>query len=274
MVNWIVEDGVFGSSIAPLVSEIKNQGHKVRVIDYAREDTDFTNFFPEEECILFYGSIHIASKILILPWVPGIIGEIKNYYCTNYYQYLSKWLLNSPYYILSLKDLCYRVANRDPGLHNLAQDTKRLFVRPDSPLKLFAGNVYSLSEISVLQEFMRRLPVEDNNMLVVVAKERQLDGEWRVIVSDGKIVGASQYRQFGKPFYTEGMPEQVHLLAQEVTACGWQPDSIWVLDLCICEGKAYIVEIGFFSCAALYHCNLSSVVREASKIALRKWRNI
>ena len=70
------------------------------------------------------------------------------------------------------------------------------------------------------------------------------------------------------------MPEQVHLLAQEVIACGWQPDSIWALDLCICEGKPYIVEIGFFSCAALYHCDLSSVVREASKIALREWRNI
>lgn len=36
MVNWIVEDGVFGSAIAALVSEIQAQGHRVRVIDYTR----------------------------------------------------------------------------------------------------------------------------------------------------------------------------------------------------------------------------------------------
>ncbi|BAZ14143.1 hypothetical protein NIES4071_59830 [Calothrix sp. NIES-4071] len=271
MVNWIVEDGVFGSSIIPLVSEIQNQGHQVRVIDYSKEDTDFTRFFPEDECILFYGSIHVASKILILPWAPGVIGRIEHYYCTNYYQYLSKWLLNTPYYILSLKDLCYRVAHHDSDIENLAK-SKRLFVRPDSPLKLFPGNVYSLGELDNLQMFMRCHYLEDENILVVVAKERQIDGEWRVIVSDGKIVGASQYKQFGKPFYTGRMLEEVLLLAQEVAGCGWQPDSIWVLDLCIFEGKAYILEIGFFSCAALYRCELSSVVREASRIALLEWR--
>jgi hypothetical protein len=68
------------------------------------------------------------------------------------------------------------------------------------------------------------------------------------------------------------MPEEVFLLAQEVAACGWQPDSTWVLDLCISEGKAYILEIGFFSCAALYRCELSPIVREVSKIAFLKWR--
>ena len=273
MVNWIVEDGVFGGSIAPLVSKIKNQGHQVRVIDYTKEDTDFTRFFPKEECILFYGSIHVASKIWILPWTPGVIGKINNYYCTNYYQYLSKWLLNTPHYILPLKDLCYRVANKDLDILNLAQETKRLFVRPDSPLKLFGGNVYSLSEIATQQEFIRSILVEDENILVVVAKERQIEGEWRVFVSDGKIIGASQYKQFGKPFYTEGMPEEVNLLAEVVAGCGWQPDSIWVLDLCISEGKPYVLEIGFFSCAALYHCNLNSIVKEASRIAFLEWRN-
>jgi ATP-grasp domain, R2K clade family 2 len=270
MVNWIVEDGVFGSSIIPLVSEIQNQGHQVRIIDYSKEDTDFTNFFPEDECILFYGSIHVASKILILPWAPGIIGKINSYYCTNYYQYLSKWLLNTPHYILSLKDLCDKVAHKNPDIQALAKN-KRLFVRPDSPLKLFPGNVYSLAELDNLQLFMRRHYIENENILVVVAPERQIDGEWRVIVCDGKIIGASQYKQFGKPFYTEGMPEEVKKLAQEVAGCGWQPDSIWALDLCICEGKVYILEIGFFSCAALYRCELISIVREASRIAVNEW---
>lgn len=100
MVNWILEDGVFGSPLLPLIHAIQSQGHQVKVIDYTRGLTDYQHFFPADECILFYGSHYIAEQILGtsaqpgLSWKPGIIGTIAHYNCTHYYPYLQQWLLN------------------------------------------------------------------------------------------------------------------------------------------------------------------------------------
>lgn len=280
MVNWIVEDGVFGSSIAPLVTEIQSQGHQVRVIDYTRGFTDYERFFPEDECILFYGSLHVALRILDnktqrgLPWVPGIIGTFQNYSCTHYYGYLKKWLFNDRYCILSLWDLSYRVAQEAPVLKNLIGDAKRLFVRPDSCLKPFPGSIYSRKELADLQGFMRGHYLDALDMLVVIAPEKEIEAEWRVVIAQGQVLSASQYKQSGKPCYQQGMPDEVQRLAQEVAGCEWQPDPIWVLDLCLSKGSVYIMEINFLSCAALYRCDLSPIVQEASRIAQEAWDKV
>lgn len=281
MVNWIVEDGVFGSAIAPLITEIQAQGHQFRVIDYTNEITDYERFFPPDECILFYGSLYIAEKILgyntgqRLPWIPGIIGTIQNYYCTNYYPYLEKWLLNARGGILPLNDLSSRIHKaEDNVINNVMGDSERLFVRPDSPLKPFAGKVYSRKELADLQEFMRRNYLDDPEMLVVIAAENQIEAEWRVVIAEGQVLSASQYRHSGNPYYQEGMPDDIRKLAQEVAKCEWQSDPIWVLDLCSSKGSAYIMEINFLSCSALYKCALKPIVKEASRIAQQKWDEV
>lgn len=281
MVNWIIEEGVFGSPIAPLVSEIQAQGHQVRVIDYTRGLTDYKRFFPEDECILFYGSLHVAMRILDdktgsgLPRTPGVIGTLQNYYCTNYYTYLGKWLLNAHYCILSLEELSRRVTiAKDLVLDHLIGDSKRLFVRPDSPLKPFPGGVYSRKELADLQGFMRGNYLDTPEMLVVIAKENQIEAEWRVVIAQGQVLSASQYKQFGEPCYQQGMPDDIQRLASEVAKCGWQPEPIWVLDLCRSNGSPYILEIGFLSCSALYKCDLSLIVKEASRIAQKEWDEV
>jgi ATP-grasp domain, R2K clade family 3 len=278
MVNWIVEDGVFGSTIAPLVTEIQAQKHQVKVIDYVREITDYEYFFPAEECILLYGSLYLAERILghqsrpALPWIPGIIGTIEHYYCTHYYPFLSQWLLNNPHYILPLDELSRRIAQTtDSILETFKGNSQRLFIRPDSPLKPFPGGIYSCSELADLEGFMKRHYLETPEMLVVAAPETQIEAEWRVIIAERRVLTASQYKQFGKPFYQPGMPDAIQSLAETVSECGWQPDPIWVLDLCLAKEAAYVLEINFLSCSAFYQCDLHSIVKEASMVAQTKW---
>lgn len=272
MINWILEDGVFGCSMVPLANEIKKQGHNVKIIDYTRGITDYQRFFPKTECIIFYGSLHIAQQMLSrnLSWIPGIIGTIEHYCCTAYYPHLNPWLLNAEGYILPLSELSSSSADNPKLLLSLEQ-SKRLFIRPNSPLKPFAGGLYSPKELTDLDSFMKRHYLEDPNILVVVAPEKPIEAEWRVIISQGQILCASQYRQFGKPYYQSGMPEVVQRVASEVAQQQWQPDPIWVLDLCCSDNFAYVLEVNFLSCSALYQCDLSSVVREASNIAWKKW---
>jgi hypothetical protein len=272
MVSWILEDGVFGCSLAPLATEIREQGHDVKIVDYTRGITDYQHFFPQTECVIFYGSLYIAEQILSwdLSWKPGIIGTIEHYYCTAYYPHLKPWLLNAGGDILPLSELSASAAQNPQSLFNL-EESKRLFVRPNSPLKPFAGSLYSVREVADLDNFMQRHYLEDPNILVVVAPEKFIEAEWRAIVAGGKILSASQYRQFEKPYYQSGMPENLRQVAEAVAQQQWQPDSIWVLDLCYSDHLAWVLEINFFSCSALYECDLNSVVREASDAAWKQW---
>jgi hypothetical protein len=272
MVNWILEDGVFGCSITPLAAEIRKQGFNVKIIDYARGITDYEHFFPPTECVIFYGSLYIAEQILSrgLTWIPGIIGTIEHYYCTAYYPHLKPWLLNAEGHILPLSELFSAAVGNFKLPLDLEQD-KRLFIRPNSPLKPFAGGLHSPKTLTDLDSFMRRYYLEDPNMLVVVATEKPIEAEWRVIIAEKQVLCASQYRQFGKPYYQSGMPAIVQQVAEAVAQQQWQPDSIWVLDLCCSDNEAYVLEIGFLSCSALYQCDLSLVVREASNLARQQW---
>lgn len=245
----------------------------MRVIDYTKGLTNYQQFFPEDSCILFYGSLHVATQIVKeLSWIPGIIGSLENYYCTHYYGYLEKWLLNADYCILPLQDLSRRVAlAEDPVINNLMGNENRLFVRPNSPLKPFPGSVYSRKELADLQGLMRRHYLDSPDLLVAIAKENEIEAEWRVVIAQGQVLSSSQYKQSGKFHYQQGMPDDVRKLAEEVARCGWQPDPIWVLDLCWSKGNAYILEINFLSCSALYKCNLHPIIQEASRIAREEW---
>ncbi|MGL5063978.1 MAG: ATP-grasp domain-containing protein [Microcoleus sp.] len=272
MVNWILEEGVFGGSLTTLVTEIRQQGHNVKIIDYTRGLTDYQQFFPQTECAIFYGSLYIAERILSCneSWKPEIIGTIENYHCTAYYPHLKPWLLNAEGYILPLSELSASIAENPKLLFNL-EESKRLFLRPNSPLKPFAGGLYSHREIADLESFMKRHYLEDPNMLVVVAPEKSIAAEWRSIIAKGQILCASQYRQFEKPYYQSGMPDVVRQVAEAVAKQQWQPDRIWVLDLCCSNNLAYVLEINFLSCSALYQCNLSLVVKEASEVGWKQW---
>ena len=61
----------------------------------------------------------------------------------------------------------------------------QLFVRPDSPLKIFTGLTISRSTFDKDYDFMGfyEFPVES---LVVVSSPKTIRAEWRYVVADGK----------------------------------------------------------------------------------------
>lgn len=275
MVNWILEDGVFGSPVSAIVEEVQSQNHQAKVIDYTNGVVNYKNFFPKDECILFYGSHYIAEQIVgsatqpSLNWAPGILGTIKHYYCTQYYPYLKPWLLNHQYLIVPLVELLKRLEQRDSEVGKILGDNTRLFVRPDSPTKTFTGSIFPCSQLRDLQKVMSSYYSDE--MLVVVAPEQKILAEWRVVVVEGEVLTASQYKQNHNISLKRGLPDAVHHLAKEVVGYGWEPDLIWILDLCWAKDRAYVLEINLFSCAAFYNCDLQLIVKEASRIAQEVW---
>ena len=60
---------------------------------------------------------------------------------------------------------------------------------------------------------------------------------------------------------------QKTILAKFSVQVSWYPESVYTLDICESEGKLYVLELGSFSCAGEYACDLSAIVDFGAKAA-------
>lgn len=143
----------------------------------------------------------------------------------------------------------------------------RLFVRPDSPLKIFTGQTISRSTFDKDYDYMGfyEFPTES---LVVVSSPKTITAEWRYVVAAGKIVCGSQYVDRGNQVAIPATDSAACDFARSVVAVGYQPDPVWVLDICRTDDGTYrLLEIGGFSFASLYGCDKDAVVQAVSSVA-------
>jgi hypothetical protein len=108
------------------------------------------------------------------------------------------------------------------------------------------------------------------NSLVVVSKPKQIEREWRFVVAESRVVTGCQYSSDGKFDYQSKYDPQAFELATAVATHGYQPDPVWVLDVCkTSAGTYHLLEIGGFSFSDLYACNKADVVAAVSVVAER-----
>jgi hypothetical protein len=101
------------------------------------------------------------------------------------------------------------------------------------------------------------------NTISVISSCKTILKEWRFVVYKGEIVTGSLYHDFSKtdeplslPCEDEGALEYAKEMAKL-----YSPEDMWILDICSVRGGEYkIMEIGCFSFAGLYGCDLGKVV--------------
>ena len=196
-------------------------------------------------------------------WTPGAFATVPNFFCSHYYAHLGRFLLNRDYIMLPFAELprC-----RDFLFDTLGLDD-RLFVRPDSPLKIFTGLTISRSTFGKDYDFMGfyEFPIES---LIVVSSPKTITAEWRYVVADGKVVSGSQYIDGGTEVSLPATDSSALDFARTVVAVGYEPDPVWVLDVCRTDDGGYhLLEIGGFSFASLYGCDKDAVVQAVSSVA-------
>ncbi len=267
-VKWLLGKGTFQENIHLIAEEIQRQGMEFKIVDYEpfKDDIEF-NEYTENDCVVFYGSIGHANLIRKKSkWIPGVYYNQKAYDCRNYYPALGKYLLNSNYMIIPFGEL---LRQKEFIYEKLGIDNV-VFMRPDYGGKSFTGTlVYK----ETYEKFLDTIGFGqfDAGTLIVVAEPRNLIGEWRFIVVDGKVVTGSQYRNDVGIKYRAEYPLEAMILAQKA-ADNYYPDKAWVVDICQTkEGNFYLLEIGCFSCAGIYLCDREIVIREISKVALKEW---
>lgn len=268
--TWLFEADVFGETAEPLKAEIRRQGMACYVtrqdlLAHTRTDSFGGRRVPEDGCVVCCGSVPFVRFVqLHRAWIPGGWCNTDNLSCTAYYPPFEAYLLNRRHTILTgVEATC----QRDALLAAFGREG-RLFVRPDGCQKLFTGRVVDGDNFADALAPARY----DPETRVVIAEPRPIAQEWRLVVAEGRMIAASQYLRRGVIEILPGCPSEVYSFADAMlTAVGWLPDELFMLDVCESEGQLFLLEINSFSCSALYQCDLKVVVEVSTRLAVRAW---
>jgi hypothetical protein len=275
-VGWLIDADMFPHYRDELVKSIRAQGHEARLIrapqpPYRWDDVgcSYRETFLKDACVVAHGDIELVHRVVREGrWTPGAFATIEHFFCSNYYSHFSDYLLNRDYVTLPFEEL--------PGRREVLFDTfgrgARIFVRPDSPLKLFTGQVVSRETFDADYEFMGFYEFPTSSM-VIVSCPQEIETEWRFVVADRRVIAGCQYKNAGAMDAQPQYDSAAFKLATQIASSEYQPDPVWVMDICKTSDDAYhLLEIGGFSFADLYACDQCAIVAEVSKIALAAWQ--
>jgi hypothetical protein len=270
-IGWLIYDDEFDANNKGLPEAIRRQGHEVRIInrpdppyDWDDARSAYRKAFPRGACVVTLADIDLVQRIRADGlWTPGAFATVEHFHCSHYYAHFGRYLLNRDYAMLPFAELA-RCA--EFLFATFGRDGK-IFVRPDSPLKLFTGLVVSRDTLAKDLEFMAfyEFPVES---LVVVSSPKTIVNEWRFVVAEGRVVAGSQYKAGSQVVALASNDAAALELASQIAGSGYSPDPVWVLDICQTQDQAYqLLEIGPFSFAGLYGCDQDAVVEAVSRVA-------
>ena len=276
-VGWLLDADLFDGYRDELVAAIHDRGHEAKLIHapsppFRWDDVgcSYRETFPEGACVVAHGDIELITRIhRERRWTPGAFATVENFACASYLCRYGKYLLNRDYLMLPFGELdrC-----RDFLFDSLGRDG-RVFIRPDSPLKLFAGHIATRETFSADLEFMGFYEFPPSS-LVVVSSPKTILNEWRFVVVHGKVVAGCQYKSGDDLDYQAEYDSNAFDLAQSIASIDYQPDLVWVMDICkISDHSYHLLEIGGFSFFHLYACNKADVVAAVSAAAKTVWQN-
>lgn len=272
-VNWLLDASVFDTYHDELAAAIERAGHVVRSINrpappYLWDDAPnaYRKAFPQDACVIVHADIDLVERVRSERlWTPGVFATVEHFHCSHYYAHFGPHLLNRDYVMLPFAELRRRA---DFLFDTIGRDGK-LFVRPDSPLKLFTGLVVSRESFGRDLEFMAfyDFPIES---LVVASSPKEIEAEWRFVVANQVVVAGSQYKDGDQMTATPCRDEGARAHAEEIVSIGYAPDPVWILDICRTQDGGYhLLEIGGFSFSNLYGCDKDAVVEAVSVAAKR-----
>ena len=265
-VKWLLEGDTFSEDLQPLKDEIDRQGFEFKEVPYIPfQGGSYDGVFSFDDCVIFYGSLNLAFQLQRdRIFHQHIYCTRPNYECTKYYAYFGKHLLNQNYVMLPYSELKRR---KDWLFHVLGSDGS-IFVRPSSGAKTFTGQLVNEETFEKDYKDMGFYDVEDH-AVVVVAEPRNIIREWRLVIAEGKIIAGSLYNDLTTNLKYDGYPKEVEEKALEIlNSTEYSPDKVWTMDICETKmGAFYLLEIGSFSCAGLYECDVEPIVREVSRIS-------
>jgi hypothetical protein len=270
---WLFEADVFGQTAEPFKAEVRRQGmacHVTRQDLLARGHGDSFGGkrLAADECLLAFGCFPFLQHIQMhrKGWIPAGWCNLDTLACGTYYHHFMDYLLNQRHRILTAVEAVASLAT----IYSVFGKNDQVFVRPNGCQKTFTGRLADRESFADAVAPARYDPAT----LIVVAEPKPITREWRLVVAERQVIAASQYLEHGVIQVSKGCPQEVWSFASEMLArVTWQPDEIFMMDICESAHHLYLLELNSFSCSALYECDFQKVVTKASHLAVRAWTN-
>jgi len=275
-VGWLIDGDMFDGYRDKLIAAAHSQGNDAKLIHapsppFRWDDVgcSYRETFPEDACVVAHGDIELVTRIhRERRWVPGAFCTVENFFCSSYACQYGRFLLNRDYIMLPFgeldrcKDFLFDSVGRDG----------RVFIRPDSPLKLFTGQIATRDTFADDLEFMAFYEFPPST-IVAVSSPKDIQYEWRFVVASHEVVAGCQYRKGAEFDCKPGYDRAAFDLAKSIAAVDYEPDPVWVMDICRTSDTSYhLLEIGGFSFADLYACDMADVVAAVSATAKAVWQ--
>lgn len=244
--KWIIED-IFNNTcqITEILKE-KNISHEV--INKFSVHKHLNKISKDE--YFYYGSI-FGCREANKNNGTTFLNE-KNLLCSSYYPYYSDFLLNKNYVIVPLIELKHRF-----NFFKNAFQSNKLFVRPNSPVKIFTGQVIEESNIQEFEDCF--------HSLVIVSSPKQIEAEYRFFISNNHVVSGSQYIKNNDIDINSYIDPKAMDLAQIIVNQEWKPDTLFIADIAISNNNPYLIEFNSISCADYYEMDLNKIISEIIK---------
>lgn len=220
------------------------------------QETDVVWFDPAKECfsgdpelcvnsfLSIYGLRKIRQKYPHLNHIIHAGCKVNSFDCSSYYPKYYSYLYNKEAVWMPLG-----------MLHTLQFNKGPLFVRPDSGMKPFTGDVFwSASELT------EQFGGKNDDLMVLVAKASHLTednhAEFRCHISNKEIVAVAQYAGKECQFPTQ--------YVQDIIAAVEPPDNMYVMDIIIHQNMPFVLELNSWSCSGIYDTTAIPVIVEAA----------
>jgi hypothetical protein len=261
--TWILDEKGDEAGLSDLKPALAAIGDRYLTINRkeARIGTHEQTLSLHSSPVLAYGSVEFV-KAIRNDFYPGKWCDWTALRCERYFAKVGALLVNEDYLLLPAAEVRRRKSTLLTQWHSM-------FLRPSRADKPFSGFVaHSPDDIE------RQLDKVEEYDLVVVARAKEIESEYRLVAVRGKgIVAASQYMHHGQFVIQRDTPSLAYEVAASVVEMMGNdfPDPMYIVDIARVEGGYHLLEINGFSYATLYACELEAVVRAAHEEALHEW---
>ncbi len=143
----------------------------------------------------------------------------------------------------------------------LSLDDGSVFVRPVSPFKEIAGEVFSHDRIKTEIAFLEQNKnIRADELICVMAPAKHLSYEWRCVFVNNKLISSSLYMKDGALCVGGEAPTQVIDFANKLGRDDYFLNIFdYVLDVALVGKDIRLVEVNAFETASFYGCDLDKI---------------
>lgn len=280
--TWIIEPGIQSwDNDYSIVEYLKQQNipyHEIQYIPFAQPG-DIV--LPEiDGPVIFRGSLNFASYLLrASKYYPLLFEDLKTFDCSNYYPLFTDVkrygvptaLLNAQYMMMPVGSLIAQKFFIFDTFYKGRSDEQKIFIRPNSGQKSFAGQIVSKDEFENFVKFIQENLGCSPNELVLVSKYEKIRTEYRAVIVDNKLVSVSEYSP-NKTLITKET-RLTHFIEDQLFSYNELP-SAYTMDISEQPDYMYnIIEINSLNCAGWYDNDIPKVVEASNKLAVKQWKD-